>query len=391
MILSFVLAAFCGCKRADSADAAGEDHPSDQKGGTVVVESSGERGDYKDSSSTNEVRVSSLKADDVLVAVNGRPVTVADWRRRLDFEKALFTLRHKDKSAARLEADLKSFLSMRGQQILNQLVAQYLVADYLAENKVSFAESDREAERERQVKAMHLKISYEKLASDLGPDIGYADAQFLYPFYVKLAREHFDPACKAVSDQEIDAGLERMESYYQMATASNAVTYAACSNLIARLQGERTDFAVQARLAGVQDLEEAGYWDSFEPSEIEDPELKQWAFKAPVGSVGGPFLLEDGLSIVKILEREEGTEEASLASGGVAAVELARMTFDYIEPEPEPRTREHVREALLQWKAGQVQKRMFEDFQERSPLVFPNGRDLDFDMDVILKGDNDAK
>lgn len=384
LLLSFSL--LVGCKR----DAEPENGPV-AEAKTQLFQKQGERLAYTNSDSVSQIKVSDLAPTDVLVAINGRAITVSDWRDRLDFESAVFSYQYRNRPESQREAERAKFLTMRGPAILGQLAAQYWVGDYLADIGASFDSKQLEDERNRLVKAFKFKGTYSDLVKTFKSNSDYADAQLLYPRYVRLARECFDPTCAEVSESEIEVGLAKMEEYYQFATASNTVTYAMCSNLVKRLQKETIDFAVVARQIGVQDLDEAAQWDRFEPAEIEDSQLRAWVFSAPVGSVGGPFLLDDGLSVVKILDREAGTMEPSLASGGVAAVELARMTFDYVEPEPEPRTREHVREALLEWKGTRAQKKMFESFQEEHPLVFPHGSNLDFDMATILKGDNDEK
>ena len=147
------------------------------------------------------------------------------------------------------------------------------------------------------------------------------------------------------------------------------------------------DFSEIGLKRGEYEPKEASYWDRMEYSEIakENKTMAEWSFKAPIGSIGGPFELDDGLSIVKILERSEGTLHDSDASERVADVTLARITYYLVVPEPEPRTREFVRDSLTIWKKEQAQKGLFDELHSEMKLEYPHGTNFVFTCNA--KGD----
>ena len=170
-----------------------------------------------------------------------------------------------------------------------------------------------------------------------------------------------EPDSATVTEGEIDEGLQRLADYYDRAIASNAVTWATCSNLVGRLE-KGLDFAEAGETYGYNNGGEGEKWASFSREEIEDAKLRDWAFSAPLGAMR-IFELDDGISIVKVIGVENRT-------GDKAEVDLARINFAMVEPEPEPRTREHVRAELLKWKANEAQKRLIDALLKRHPLRF---------------------
>ena len=128
--------------------------------------------------------------------------------------------------------------------------------------------------------------------------------------------------------------------------------------------------------------DEAVRWQICEYGEITCEELRDWAFSAPVGSIGGPFDVPDGLVIAKIVERTEGTLEESAVSEQVANVTLARIGFYMVVAEPEPRTREHVYEALMKWKAQNVQKLFFKSLHEGMKIEYPQGTNCVYNAQI---------
>ena len=335
------------------------------------------------------VAVFSAPADTVLVKVGGTAITVGDFRRRLDYETAVHKLTMmKAKTPPRdPEARLKKFADSRVRQVLPQLVHCALLDRYLDANC-----GGRDVEDEKGVVGGVLKryarklrmkgLTLEALAGELGVEQGYIRDQLLLPAREDKARIVFDPASTNVTEREIDEGLARLDAYTARAVASNRVTWAACSNALAKVRAG-ADFAATAKAFGADEDGEAAEWgwfarDDFDMMAKDRPEFKAWAFKAKAGDIGGPFDLSDGLSVVKLLKRQAGTAGISDATKQVEEVQLARMNFPMIVENPEPRTRAHCSEALLQWKAREAQKRLFENLFKQTEINYPSGTKLDY-------------
>lgn len=326
--------------------------------------------------------------DEVLVTVGGMPITCGEWQARLDLEKNIFRYRRRKSRKTReaFERELLGFAQTRVAQIMPTLINQILIKAAMKAEGITLDEGVVSNVLVQSCSSFGVrKGGSEALARALSVDAAYLKDQLLDPVRVKVMREHFDPSSRTVSEKEIDEGLERQTRYYERAIASNAVTYVTCSNVLNKVLGGKMDFKVAAHRYSA-DPDSADEGEEFDLEDFETDvkalkphmaKLKKWAFTAPIGSVSGPWEMEDGLSIVKILSREGGTLNRSVVSlEDEAEVTLARITFEMVEPEPEPRTREFVRESLLKWKADQAQKAMFKKLHDEMKLVYPHGKKI---------------
>lgn len=331
----------------------------------LVIGCSRETGDVK----TGLVSVFDLSPKEVLASVNGHDVSVGDYLDRYNLELSLYRLKRRRKGV-----DVKAerrFLDSRVRMILAQLINFELVKEYLSKNAITSGTNEEAVVRGFARRFGH-KGDFTSFATEVGVAPDYLREQILFTDRVRVAREHFDAGCLVVTEKEIDEGLARQDRYYARAVASNRVTWVTCSNTLAKVRSG-LDFAEVGAKFGGTEREEAKRWDSFEPEDIENEGLRQWAFSAPVGTVGGPFDLEDGLCLVKILSRTAGTMVDSAVSEGVAEVELARITYPMVVEEPEPRTRDFVKKSLLKWKADRAQKALFDHLHAAMRLDYPQG------------------
>lgn len=336
-------------------------------------------------------------ATDVLVEVNGQPITCGEFQARVNLERGAYRLKRAKsrKKPEELARELDVYIGRRAGHFLPVLVNQLLVRRTFESVGLKFDEKEIAAEMARNCSTFGLKKGDEEnLAKALGTDRAYLRDQLLDPLRQRKLRLHYDPACTNLTEREIDEGLARQTKHYARAVASNAVTYVTCSNVLAQIRGGM-DFAAAGRKYGMVEVESAAEGETFDPEdfdEIDNPTvrrsmqaLKKWAFSAPLGSVTGPVEMEDGLSIVKLLERQGALAKAAKPKGEdeseaelEAEVRLARITFVMLEPEPEPRTREYVRQALLKWKENRAQKAMIAKVQDGMNLVYPHGTNFVF-------------
>ena len=325
------------------------------------------------------VNVFTAPEDAVLVNVNGEAITAGDFRNRYSLEESIYRSRKKNLTVEQLERATLQFMENRKFKILALLVNQELISQYLDKESIKISENEAQSEIELSLKKLSFKGTLDTYAEKLKVNANYLKEQLLVPIEERKAYERFGGAPIEVSEKEITEGILRQDRYYERAVASNAVTYATCSNLYKKIVKDNLNFIEAGKTYGQYSIEDAEYWERMEATEIENPDMKKWAFTAPVGSIGGPFDLEDGLSIVKILERTEGTLEESAVSLGVSEVTLARITFYMLDPEPEPRTREFVRSALYNREKNRRLKRLFEKLHSEMKLDYPYGNNFIFD------------
>lgn len=325
----------------------------------------------------------------VIARVGDKDITVGDFRRQLDFETAIHrvTMMKAKKPPKDPEVRVRKFSESRARQILPKLVHCALLDRYLDASC-----GGREVEGSEKVvgkglkryakKLRHKNLTLEDLAKEFSVEPAFLKDQMLLAAREEKARLVFDPASTNVTEREIDEGLARLDAFIARAVASNRVTRAACSNALDKVRAG-ADLAATAKAFGAEDSQDAKEWgwfsrDDFDMMAKDCPQFKDWAFKAKVGEIGGPFDVDDGLSIVKVLERKTGTAQPSMASGGTEEVRLARINFMMAVENPEPRTREHCKDALLAWKTREAQKRLFEKLFNETKIEYPNGVKMNF-------------
>lgn len=344
----------------------------------------------KKAAPTESVAVFTAPAETVIARVGETEITVGDYRKRLAFETAVYRLtmmnaKHKPKDT---EKRLAGFERSRLRQVLPQLVHVALLDRYLESSCGGPSVKDEDAIVARSVKRLGAKIGRKgaalaEVAAEIGVEPDYLKKQFLVPPQEAKARLVFDPACTNVTEKEIDEGLARLDAYTARAVASNAVTRATCERTLVEVRKPGADFTAIAKTCGADNPKEATEWgwfnrDDFDMMAKSCPAFKRWAFTAKVGDIGGPFDLEDGLSVVKLIGHQEGSEADSMASKQVEEVQLVRINFAMAEEHPEPRTRDHCREALLNWKAQDAQNRLFTKLFNEAKIDYPNGSKLNF-------------
>jgi hypothetical protein len=325
-----------------------------------------------------EVFIFDVPDDTVLVRVGDDAVTAKNFRDRLEADLAVYKYRNRKVPADQISAKIDRFRDLKQYRIIAELVSQRLIEGYVRDNGIILSDDEEYQIQKKFLGELKYKGSFDEMASQLGIKTGYLQEQLRFPFYVKKAREHFYGERLIVTEREVDEGRARQDRYYERAVCSNTLAYAVCSNVFRMVTKEGLDFAEAGRKYSQWNPEEADFWERINFSEIENGELKKWAFSAPVGNVGGPFELDDGVSIVKMLARTEGPVGKSEVSIPNADVTLARITFRLLVTEPEPRTREYVRKTLEKWKANNAQKQLFSQLHSNVDLTYPNGTNFNF-------------
>lgn len=323
------------------------------------------------------INIATASTNLVLAEVGNKQITVSDFRKRIELEGEILRVAS-TRTGKELEDAIKKASIKKAASLLPTLIVQEVLEEYWKDNNLTVT---NEAEIIKQtLKVLKAgKLNLDEMAKKLGVEGEYLRGQILYPEKLRLAAEHFDPECRMVSEQEIDDGLARMQKYYEMAVATNRLTWANCSNVLHKVQ-QGMDFEEAGKQYGEETIADAKYWEGFVPWEMENEQLKNWAFSAPVGSVGGPFDLEDGLSIVKILSRQDGAMTNAMAAKQTAYVELARITFRMLVEEPEPRTREYVAKTLKKWKEDNAKDALIEKLKVEKNVKYPNGTEYKFDI-----------
>lgn len=306
----------------------------------------------------------------VVAQVGKKAITIGDFKKRLEFETGIFKACHS--KVKDLETRAKKFRAHRVRGVLNLLVRDALIDQYLDDSCGGCGALDEAAAISNQVASLKLR--------DFKIEDAYAKAWFLRAAREEKAVFAFEPSAKEITEAEVDDAMLCQDEYKANAIATNRVTYALASNVLEKARSGE-DFAALGRKYANFEPQESEEWATFERAEIDNPELRDWAFAAKTGDIGGPFDLEDGLSIVKVIGRTEGAKEASMAAQEVETVCLARITFLMVVEEPEPHTREYCRATRLRLKKMRAMEKLVESLFEKYEITYPSGETLDFKED----------
>lgn len=337
----------------------------------------------KGSDATVAGSVFEVPAETVLVKVGETPITAGDFRKRIAFETAIY--RYCLENAGRVsvkefQKKLLKFERRRSSETLPALVREVLIDAYLAKSCGGLSVEGADESIQKTVAgigetAKNPKLTFADVLQVSGCDEAYVRGVFLASRRERKALKSVDPGFDQVSEDEIQAGFARLDAYTAMAVASNRVTWATASNVLAQVKGG-LDFAAAGERYGEM-ANEAKEWGEFTRDEIENEGLRAWAFSAKVGEIGGPFDIEDGLSIVKVLSHTAGSEKESMVSLQAEEVCLGRINFPMIEEHPEPRERNFCRNAILGRKYAEASKKLMSRLYDETKLTYPNGKGID--------------
>ena len=112
-----------------------------------------------------------------------------------------------------------------------------------------------------------------------------------------------------------------------------------------------------------------GYWGEFVRGEIDDAAVRSAAFTLPVGAVSDPIDTEEGLVIIKVIERKGVDSPIAKAS---ATVKLGRIVLRLGESKTLA-DEATLRKELERNRLEQMQSGWFASLRQQARIEYPNG------------------
>ena len=317
----------------------------------------------------------SMPESTVFVRVNGEPVTFGDLGRQIAYEEKIKRLNLERMSSPDIEGQLENFRIWRRTSVIPEYVNALLV-DQEAKKKGIVASDERINEAIEKV-LKSVKIASEDIFLQR-MKMKKADFRAVVDKEVRrdLLLEALYPDIVDISTNDMREVAERFASFNAVAEATNAAQRAICAAIIDEVK-KGLPFEEAFTKYNQVEAEKGCTWGYFYRQDLKNNEkLQTWAFSAPVGSVSGPFEWEDGLCVVKIANRTEGTKEEYSVSASVSTVDLQRITLLYSETLPVPEgdaLRQKISEARRSESLVELIKKLHEGMQ----LEYPNGTMVD--------------
>ena len=322
--------------------------------------------------------VDDLAADTPIIVVNGRPILqrdYAEWRRlrgrifRVSNKIALDT---KNDKTASFEQDGR----MRAPVELIQREIMRQEAEKLG---VAVTDADRQRFEKKFMKSIHhgkepfsavSKIFGEKDVKGLA---AFVESEAIADLTLIAASTN---NLKSVSEAEIDERIAYVKDWNERAVATNAVQRARALQAKADILNGGIFATITSNRADVAQGDGAKWAILDIPEAIEECEaLGIWLAGAKMGDISDPIELEDGLSIIGVVQvyDDEDAEEGDAAQ---KQYELVRCTFHVFEEIELPDDRKEIADEILAERKDVARQELGRKFVETSKVEFPLGEKI---------------
>ncbi len=247
-----------------------------------------------------ETVVDALKPEDVLVAVNGYPLTKAKFDEVLKMKAQELSTR-KGANAAYAGNQLAEFKK----SYVPLFVNQRLLLDEAKRLKVLSAEEISRRVNEVVSKQAKLrKMPMEKLIKSFHGDFRYAlyDIQAMIVMNA-LIKKHIPPVGD-VTDSVVAAFQDAIRADIEGATKTNEMIRARMAGWKRDILAKKITFEELAKKYNSGDdasPEKPGYWGDLERGEIEDKRVQSAVFSLKVGEISDPVEDDDGFHLIRVL------------------------------------------------------------------------------------------
>lgn len=277
-----------------------------------------------------ETVVDALKDGDVLVAVNGYPLTKKMFDEVL-LLKAKQIMRRKDANQAYFNNQLADFKK----NYIPMFVNQRILMDKARELGV-FSQEEIEKLVNDTVKkqAKAAKMSVEKFVKSFPGDFKY----YLYETEAMLlmngiVKKHIPPVGE-VDDGLVAAFQKAIDEDNAGITRTNEMKRAKMAEWKQDLVASKVKFEDLAKKYNEDDCadnDNPGYWGEFERGQIDDKHVQSAAFNLKVGEISDPVEDEEGFHLIKVLSVKAPERNAK---GRIIQDETRELMHIYVKKVP---------------------------------------------------------
>jgi len=316
-----------------------------------------------------------MEQDDVIVRVNGTPLTRAGFDQVLFMHEAL----HKLNKPGAQPQEIMHILNQQRRTVVGEFITREVMLQEAARRKITPADEARAVNQPsiRALEARHKK-SMDEICRSMGAS-GVLFRQRLEEDVMihALRLDEFGDRMR-VTDADVGEFYTKYNEYLEKCAATNALVMARGRLFREWLDaGAGEDFAALADRFSefLHEDDPGGLWGEFTLVEIDDPAVRKAAEELPVGGVGGPFDTEEGMLLIKVLGREGGGGD-SVFNTNPLKVRLARIglrMYDDVKPgDPLPERGEVYRE-LVRDRMEELHGEFFPRLRAAARIEYPNG------------------
>ncbi len=313
-------------------------------------------------------KIEEMTAGDVIVVVNGEALTKARYETMLQNTERAF----KEAKPNAPEGQLKVFMAARRTALVREFISRKVYLQEAGRRKLTVT-PERRAHFEGVFRAQAQRGG--RTLDELAKNLGDTRTEFARrieerALIAALMEDEFGDSLE-LTDEDVSKKIESNRRYNAMCQATNQLVKARGEQIVRELKGG-ADFQNLAARHSESDTDENGFWDELTRPEIEDVNVRHAAFTLPVGAVSEPIETDEGLVIIKVLER---TGVDAVVSEEPATVKLGRILLRLGAERVMP-PEEDFRRQLAESKKNHYLQRFMQELQPRARIEFPNGTNL---------------
>ena len=325
---------------------------------------------------SKSVLMKDLSPRDVIVRVNGINVTKGDFLVRRSLTEKVYRLRNKiDLSVKSKKA--KSYIREMEKSIPDEYIRHELFRQAADAEGIIVPETRMKAEFKKFLNYIgRPKDSMDKVISLIGQEEGRVLVDFMRDgIRSEILRDRLATnGYYTVTDEMVSNHLERISEWNKNAKRLNEKSRAKALAFREKvLKGE--DFVELGKKTAQIRPDYVEKWDFFQLSELTDDvsQFREWLKTANKGDLSDPIDLDDGIAIIKVIDKWSEPQGASAEP--VDEFELSRCTFkayQYAIEETVDEVREHFKRDLKSSLMAQLGNKLWKS----AVIEFPNGCDF---------------
>lgn len=322
------------------------------------------------------IGIDALRMTDPILYVNGEKVTKRDFEALLILRDKLWRI-CQNRTLDVTPGEIDKFRVEAGDGLMLELIHQTLFRQYAKKINATPSQKQIDIATKDLLKSLRRPgYTIEGIATLIGGDaaelfrkIPYFDARDAISRQSVTTND-----LDNVSDDELQRRIDFVKRFDANAEAMNEKAKERLKAARKRIMAG-ADIAEEAsKIFDTVHPEYAKKWGRFEIQEFPaDEDLHKWLLTAKVGDISDPLDLDDGIAIVKVLEKGKG--EAPEGVTPPDAYTLVRCTVKALEKMRYQDERQ-MRNQLLFWKRQEAQKKLGVMLAEEAVIEYPNGTNL---------------
>ena len=325
---------------------------------------------------TKSILMKNLSPRDVIVRINGVDITKKDFLIRRSLNENVYRLRNKIELGVK-NKKAKNYIRSEERDIPNEYIRHELIRQAADAAGIEVPEKRLKSEFKKFLNYIgRPKDSMDKVVALLGKEEGRVLVDFMRDgIRAELLRDTLATnGYYTVTDEMVSNHLARIVAWNKNADRLNEKARKKANQFREKVLNGG-DFKELGKKTAQIHPEYAEKWDSFQLMEFseENQQLRDWLATANAGDISGPIDLDDGIAIVKVVDKWK--EPQGQGHEPVDEFELVRCTFkayQYTLVETEEEIRKQYRIELERNLMSQLGERLWKN----AVIEFPHGKDF---------------